>query len=56
MAGDDQLRDAVARLVRQLETGDWASKDGYENCEQHSFLGRKDAAQQALMMPRKLWR
>ena len=28
MPGDDQLRDAVARLVWQLETGDWVNKDG----------------------------
>ncbi len=41
MAGDDQLRDAVARLVRQLETGDWVNKDGMKIVNNIAFLDVK---------------
>jgi hypothetical protein len=41
MAGDDQLRDAVARLVRQLEMGDWVNKDGLKIVNNIAFLDVK---------------
>jgi hypothetical protein len=41
MAGDDQLRDAVARLVRQLEMGDWVNKDGMKIVNNIAFLDVK---------------
>jgi hypothetical protein len=41
MASEDQLRDAVARLVRQLETGGWVNKDGMKIVNNIAFLDVK---------------
>ena len=30
MSDDNQLRDAVARLMRQLEIGGWVNSDGFQ--------------------------
>lgn len=41
MANDSQLRDAVAKLMQQLETGSWINKDGKEITSNIAFLDVK---------------
>ena len=41
MPDDTQLRDAVARLIRQLEMGDFVNKDGHSIVNNIAFLDVK---------------
>ena len=41
MPNDTQLRDAVARLVRQLEMNEWVNKEGHSIKNNIAFQDRK---------------
>ena len=41
MSDDNQLRDAVARLLRQLEVNEWVNKEGHRITNNIAFLDVK---------------